>query len=993
MNDNRRRLAQIALLLLSVSLPLLIDPLATLACLLFFMIPSLIVGMRLLSYSAEWIELNRIEYLAWSIVLGFQIIAVLSSLANIIIPGWIGTAYLPLIAALLLLIPACRRFKVCYKMRQRESWDIGVVLLITSLAVSLPFGMIGRDCGDATCYRSYFDNDFFTQLAVAAELSHGTVPPRNPYFSGETLHYYWLPLQATATVFRAARESVTLESIHRSQCIMIGYLFVVILLRLTACLVSSPPFRTIGVVLLILSSSFEGAFLWFRNWTTNDAIGHYTTFNIDGLSRLLWEPPLIDSLYRGLLFTPQHLLGLCLLMMLMIIQMERHSESESHWVVFVLLTSILLNSVFMAAAGFFWLGAAELFNLIKTKKWRWTRYATAILAGIVSVGLAMQFGMITAHPGDVYFGFRISSLSALFAILFLNFGAVPILSLGGIWAAQAHDRNHTIPIALMAAIGYGFVFFVSMSGYPNEFGLRGGFIVLVASTPLVTSLLALLFQNRNRVSKISAAFLVALLAPGIMTTIYDVLNFTDIQNPAYTCRVDRDTRTALDWIRKNTESKAIIQNDPSPFSDERFGAIPNLIPPLAQRCLAVGPEHFSGQFQVGRHVAREKIAVIESALRAEHLLDPIELFYTDGIQYWLIGPDESAKYPLILSAMTESPFTFSVYNSRHHHVFRVEPMDVPGEIVAVFSANPAESLEIRHSNDRVMEKTQGLNHSVVSGFRKQKSEPDWVFTRDELMHEEVWVSERRFAFITFDLLNPIDELTIRLHFLSCDSDRSQRLRIVIDSMPSWDVDLEKGWHDYTLDVAGLEKGQHGMWFAADFVETTREICDASFTIGATSVSSPLPLMVRVGQSISGEQYADIFYDYKNISFQRPGWNMVSISPEGTLDSVYPDRDQKIGHTPTTWIESVSDGQIIAGVAGRDIDSCFDDSMIAALHDLGCTLDPRSRICTGYGFIGAKGSPAGSAMEVMPETLTDFIFVGPNQGDMQFSFAFEGLYPS
>lgn len=61
MNDNRRRLAQIALLLLSVSLPLLIDPLATLACLLFFMIPSLIVGMRLLSYSAEWIDLNRIE--------------------------------------------------------------------------------------------------------------------------------------------------------------------------------------------------------------------------------------------------------------------------------------------------------------------------------------------------------------------------------------------------------------------------------------------------------------------------------------------------------------------------------------------------------------------------------------------------------------------------------------------------------------------------------------------------------------------------------------------------------------------------------------------------------------------------------------------------------------------------------------------------------------------------------------------------------------------
>ena len=86
-----------------------------------------------------------------------------------------------------------------------------MVVLVVVAIVGRPYSRVGIDLPEGRAYRAYFTADFVWAMAVVAEVSKGDMPPKNPYYLDDSLHYYWLmhllPPRSTAARRRRPRSS------------------------------------------------------------------------------------------------------------------------------------------------------------------------------------------------------------------------------------------------------------------------------------------------------------------------------------------------------------------------------------------------------------------------------------------------------------------------------------------------------------------------------------------------------------------------------------------------------------------------------------------------------------------------------------------------------------------------------------------------------------------------------------------------------------------
>ena len=73
--------------------------------------------------------------------------------------------------------------------RNELTWILGLNSGVL-LSMAIPFWGVAHLSSKGFAFVPYFQWDFFNHLACTAELVR-SVPPQNPYFAGETLHYYW----------------------------------------------------------------------------------------------------------------------------------------------------------------------------------------------------------------------------------------------------------------------------------------------------------------------------------------------------------------------------------------------------------------------------------------------------------------------------------------------------------------------------------------------------------------------------------------------------------------------------------------------------------------------------------------------------------------------------------------------------------------------------------------------------------------------------------
>ena len=125
-------------------------------------------------------------------------------------PGWLLLAPVPGILAawplrhlgLHLSLPVFSR---------RDVAALALVLVAATIIVGRPYSQVGRRLPEGRAYRAYFTADFVSNMAIVAEVSKGDVPPANPYYRADPLHYYWLMHLVPSAEHRAAASALSIE--------------------------------------------------------------------------------------------------------------------------------------------------------------------------------------------------------------------------------------------------------------------------------------------------------------------------------------------------------------------------------------------------------------------------------------------------------------------------------------------------------------------------------------------------------------------------------------------------------------------------------------------------------------------------------------------------------------------------------------------------------------------------------------------------------------
>src|SRR5919197_3354250 len=155
----------------------------------WFALPGVLLARRLYGSDAGWAG-ALLSGPAWGYVLSSLVLLALWA-AGVRAFVWLLLAPIPAAAAAW---PA-RRLAPYVSPPTVSRGDIAAiafVLLAVPAIVGRPYSRVGVDLPDGRAYRAYFTADFVWEMTVAAEVGKGDMPPRNPFYRNDDLHYYWL---------------------------------------------------------------------------------------------------------------------------------------------------------------------------------------------------------------------------------------------------------------------------------------------------------------------------------------------------------------------------------------------------------------------------------------------------------------------------------------------------------------------------------------------------------------------------------------------------------------------------------------------------------------------------------------------------------------------------------------------------------------------------------------------------------------------------------
>ena len=251
--------------------------------------------------------------------------------------------------------------------------DLGacaLVLLAVPAIVGRPYAHVGIDLPEGRAYRAYFTADFVWEMAVVAEVAKGDMPPRNPYYLGDNLHYYWLMHLLPAAEHRALVGALTVEQLLLVNALWSGLTFAGFFYFFVRHFVERPWAAAAACVGVLFCSSFEGAEQIWSLWQRGRSLDALRYLNIDAMTRWAHQSLPIDGLHRLLLYQPQHqlgyLLGFCALLLL--IQARDRSRPALLFVVGLFLAMAMLMSSFAAVMLAIVVAAYEGWCLIRARR-------------------------------------------------------------------------------------------------------------------------------------------------------------------------------------------------------------------------------------------------------------------------------------------------------------------------------------------------------------------------------------------------------------------------------------------------------------------------------------------------------------------------------------------------------------------------------------------------------------------------------------------------
>ena len=519
---------------------------------------------------------------------------------------------------------------------------IAVVLLIL-LTTYLPFSRVGKPRPEGLAYRAYFSSDYLKHFSVVEAINRDSLPPANPYFAGETFHYYWL---VYATPAFLAKLSGSVPQAMFSWSFAVNFLFLSSLLLLIRKLCTRCRVAACFLAAASLTVSLEGLYFFIQKcgFSVQKFLSLGSEQNIDALTRWIWNLPQIDTLLRAMLYTPQHLMGISLLLVFFLalrLDLDRPILLSS-LLVMTLSASFFIGSILLVAWVLYFL-ARELLLFLSRKDGLLSiikRGAAYFLIPLLALALFKAFGMADLGWRSEFFLQKLS-LFEISVLLFLNFGPVLFTGLVGGAATRFPFRGFHLTLFLLALLT---TIFVRIRNFENDLSLKLG-LVLIIQLVLLT---ALLFE-KLRLRGAGAVFLLLLLIlPGTMTLVLDIRNSSDITNRRFTFYLPEEERGVLTWIEQNTPATAVVQTFPS----AREWNV-SILPSFAGRDMLIGDRMHGRIFQVDENEYNRRLETLKTHL--ENLPAAAAELRKMGLNYLFWGKPEAryfGSYPDLKKAFS-----------------------------------------------------------------------------------------------------------------------------------------------------------------------------------------------------------------------------------------------------------------------------------------------------------------------------------------------------
>ena len=554
-----------------------------------------------------------------------------------------------------------------------------LVLLLVPAVVSRPYSQVGVEVGDGRAYRAYFTADFVWKMAVVAEVAKGDVPPVNPFMAGAPLNYYWLPHLFSAAEYRALAPYLRLESHLLVNATLFGLAFIVFLYALARQCGASPPWAAAGVAIAVLGGSFEGTERLLFIWERGAPLDFLRTLNIDAVSRWFYGALPTDGLHRLLLYQPQHhaMAYATGLSAILAIWQAKRLDSNAVWAFAgcCIGTALLLSAFSALMLTCMTIPVAAVALIHRGHVRASLRCAmVAAVPGLLAGAAVLALGYV--QPGDrlIELGLNDMAVSRLWPAFVLNFGVTLPLVIAALIGLAAARQPAAWMLGLPVLIAFGFYFLVDVRDMQGVYvGWRVAHLVFMLTAPLA----AWVLQRAWQTGRARRALAFAVIGVGVLlalpTVAIDLYNTQDITNrrPAagfpWTLVLSPDEQAALNWIRTETPSWAVVQVDPVC----RGAATWSYIPSFAQRRMAAGLP-----------ISMIPLAPYQSASGRVHNIfvagtaaEAYDAALRNSVDYVMLGPPELKEYPQLASTLDGSPDLFPLmFQVGQVRVYQVGPV-------------------------------------------------------------------------------------------------------------------------------------------------------------------------------------------------------------------------------------------------------------------------------------------------------------------------------
>jgi hypothetical protein len=503
-------------------------------------------------------------------------------------------------------------------------------LLATVAVTAWPLLHVGAKIPDGYAFRAYFNADYFKHLGITGTLSQTGIPPLNPYLSGHTLHYYWffyvLPAFWNRLFTSYPAEYMLIQFTFAGSLMFVTSLFAVIRQWIHSQ-------KVLGVLLSIFlcAGSYEGLYAIYHLRSKNLPLSRFTDLNIDALTRWFWRTPQIDTMFRALLYAPQHLLVLTLMLMVLLYRKEERTLGSRLFVMALVFSTL----GFAAIIGAVFIAGTLLFVLLEFLKEPRARAKEFLLTGLVGGGFLLLyfpfFQMFKLGGGQWFFGVVGTVWQTLPQYLFLNWGALLLLGIAGIiFSIREFPARFCIFYLALCILCFQFV--QNRMG-TSEVTLKLGYVCNVCLLLLTTGFLAR-YQTRFG---IILAIVLPLAIPASITLVMDLYNSQDVHNQRFTTVIPQEDAEVYGWMRSNLEPGSVVQY----YSIGRDTELVSPIPSFAHRIVFVGDKFHAKAFQVDDQEVERRENVVwrmfhDNGSRAHSLARK------ERIQYLFLSADENA---------------------------------------------------------------------------------------------------------------------------------------------------------------------------------------------------------------------------------------------------------------------------------------------------------------------------------------------------------------